>query len=213
MAEVKVVDTVADQLRQQYPSNSKVSKPQEEREKVESVVTGKAVLQKKSFWDKVKTNFFSKDIKDMKSYFLKQIVVPTIQGGVIAMFEMLFYGQARSRPPIGGYYTNQRTNYNYVSSQLTRPLGPTVADRSAHNFQWARFESYEDAENVISSMLDRIDRYGYVTVAEYYELCGVRAEYTDEGWGWTKFRKLEPRRINEGYIVDMEPPVMLNIRR
>lgn len=213
MAEVKMNDPIADQLRQQYPSNS-IShrlKPEEpEREKITPVVSG-ATLQKDSFFTKIKKIFLPKDIRDAKNYILKQVIVPGIQGGIIAMFEVLFYGQATRRPPIGGYST-QRTNYNYISSQVSRSPIPTQAERNSHNFQWALFQSYEDAENVVSSMLDILDRYGSVTVAEYYELCGVRAEYPDEDWGWIKFRRLEPRKVREGYVVDMEPPVLLNRR-
>lgn len=214
MAEVKMNDPIADQLRHQYPSNSLTSKlrPQEhEREKLNPVVSG-ATLQKDGFLKKIKKTFLPKDISDAKSYILKEVIVPGIQGGIIAMFEVLFYGQASRRPPVGGYSSNQRTNYNYVSTQMSRPLGPTQAERNSHNFQWALFQSYEDAENVVSSMLDILDRCGWVTVADYYELCGINAEYPDENWGWTKFRKLDPRKVREGYVVDMEPPVLLNRR-
>lgn len=96
MAEVKYTDPVADQLRQQYPSNSKIAPPPapaqpKQREKLQSVVSGKAAIQKESFGEKVKKMFVPGDVKDMKSYAINQLIIPGIKSWIISMIELAYW--------------------------------------------------------------------------------------------------------------------------
>ncbi len=216
MAEVKMNDPVADQLRAQYPSNSlsQKVKPQEpQREKVKPVVKGGAVLQKKNLGEKVKDMFSLGDIKDIREYAVKQVIIPGIKTGVLALVEMALFGQVSRR---SGFYGGQKTNYSYISSSPQRvDIGrPTISqkDRASHNFQNIIFATYQDAEDVVSTLIDLVDRYGSATVADFYDAAQIEADWAAQDWGWTSFQKLEPRRIREGYIIDMQPPVYLKGR-
>lgn len=220
MAEVKIDDPMANELRSQYPSNSRIAKPivigQEKdaestkRERVKSVVSGKAALQKETFGEKLKKTFLPGDIQDIKSYIWKQLIIPGIQASILSTIEMLFYGQA-SRRSFGGSVNNRQTNYSYISSNGSsiRPSYITQHDRATHNFRNIIFESAQDAEDVIGTLLDLIDRTGLATVADYYDAAGIQAEWADENWGWKSFKRLESRRVRDGYIIDMEPPIQL----
>lgn len=216
MAEVKI------NPEQQYPSNSIVSKPSaspkepEKREKVDSVVRGKVSLKKESFSEKLKKTFLPGDIQDIKSYAWNQIIVPGLKTSAIAIMELALFGQVSSRSR-NGYFnanqSNQRTNYTYISSGSQRgvPIQPTISnrDRSMHNFRGVVFENLEDVEDVISTLLDIVERTGYATVADYYDACGIQAEWADETWGWKGFQRLESRRTRDGYVIDMTPPIQL----
>lgn len=46
------------------------------------------------------------------------------------------------------------------------------------------FDSKSDAEEVLEQMNDLISRYGYVSVSDFYELCGLSSRYTDNMYGW-----------------------------
>lgn len=211
-----MTDPTADVLRQRYPSNSitersaPVKVDSEPRQKVKPIVSGKASLQKESFGEKFKKTILPGDIQDIKSYIWKQLIIPGIQASILSTIEMAFYGQT-SRRPFGGPGVNtQRTNYNYISSN--NPSRATVIsqrDRATHNFRNIIFESAQDAEDVISTLLDLVERTGIATVADYYDLAGIQAEWADENWGWKSFQRLESRRIHDGYIIDMQPPVQL----
>lgn len=221
MAEVKMNDPVADELRAQYPSNSRIAKPivigQEEKEdnlkpkeRVKPVITGKATLQKESFGEKFRKAILPGDIQDIKSYIWKQLIIPGIQVSILSTLEMMFYGRTNRRI-FGGHGSNtQQTNYSYISSNdSSRATIISQRDRATHNFRNIVFDSAQDAEDVISTLLDVVDRTGYATVADYYDCAGIQAEWADENWGWKKFRRLESRRVRDGYIIDMEPPVQL----
>ena len=214
MAEIKSFkDPVAEQLRSQYPSNSKAPQPlQPQNERVQPVVKGKALLQKDSLGVKIRKMFFPGDIKDIKGYALNNIVIPSLKNGALAIFELALFGQVRRG---SGGYSQGRTNYTYVSSN---PQRQTVAQaqasmsqsaRATHNFQNIIFETYQDAEDVISTMIDLVDRYGRATVAQFYDAANLEADWAAENWGWTSFQRLETRAVRGGYIIDVSQPILL----
>ncbi len=68
-----------------------------------------------------------------------------------------------------------------------------------------------DAENVLSGMTEIIDRYGFVTVADLYDISGLPgAYYTDSSIGWKGSIK-EPiiKRVRDGYVIDLPKPEVL----
>ena len=216
MAEVKMNDPVADQLRQQYPSNSlterkAMNQPKKtKREKIAKVTSGKVSLQKEPLGVKIKKMFLPGDVKDIKSYALNQVIIPGVKNGVLSLLELAFFGEVRRR--ISGGSPN-RTNYSYISSNnvpiQTRAQSVSQRDRATHNFQNILFTDCQDAENVISTLLDLIDRYGQATVADFYDAAGFEAEWTDDHYGWKSFQKLEARRVRDGYVIDVQPPIYL----
>lgn len=209
MSEVKLNDT-GDRLREIYPSNSRVatpvSKPTVKKEPVKSVVQGKTSLQKQSLSDKIKRAIFPGDIKDIKSYAWNQLIIPGLKSGALALFEMALFGQVRRTARPG------QTNYSYISTNggtQGRSQVLSQRDRSTHNFQNIIFSTYQDAEEVIGTMIDIADRYGSVTVADFYSLCGQEPDWASQDWGWKGFQKLESKAIAGGYIIDVQPPIML----
>ena len=53
-------------------------------------------------------------------------------------------------------------------------------------------------------MDELIDAYGFVTVADLYDLVGVTGNYTDNKYGWTSIRNAEPVRARGGgYILKL----------
>lgn len=219
MAEVKMTDPTGDQLRSTYPSNSLVNKPitinttptsQQAYEKKDAVVNATATVEKQSLFKKAKKIFAPGDLKDAAKYAFNNVVVPNAKVGILAIVEMIIFGQVRNR--YGGY--SQGTNYSYRSSsqQYSQPPLPTMSrrDREIHNFQNLIYKSYQDAENVIGVMLDILDRDGVVRVSDLYELSGVPSDWSDRGWGWTSFQTLKSRAVQGGYAIDIQPPIMLN---
>lgn len=211
MAEVKIPSDPAN-----YPNNSITARArQEEREKVESVVKGKAIKQKETLGRKFKRLFMPGDIKDAKSYVIEQVLIPGLKNGALAAVEMLFFGQVsgrfQQRPGVTN--RNNQTAYDYISTTGARvgnrSLSMPRTKRETFSFQDIFFVNYDDASAVVEAMVDILDRLGVVAVGDFYTLCGIGTEYTDYDWGWKSLTKLEPRRIRDGYVIDMTPPVYL----
>ena len=43
----------------------------------------------------------------------------------------------------------------------------------------------EDAANILNTLMDSAKKYGTVAVADYYDMCGIAPEFTDNNFGWT----------------------------
>lgn len=67
-----------------------------------------------------------------------------------------------------------------------------------------------EANEVIAWMLDRLNRFGQVTVADFYRLVGINPNYIDESKGWTDLRGVESKEVRDGFIVDLPRPEQFN---
>lgn len=213
MAEVKLPNEA-----DKYPCNSIMRPAEEKRDPVESVVKGKVTQQKETLSKKFKKMFMPGDIKDAKSYVINQVLIPGFKNGVLSMIEMMFFGQVSNRFWSRGFSSSQqsqssRTAYSYVSSTGARVnTGSAIIPRNQRemfSFQNITFENYDDAKDVVDSMIDILDRVGIVCVGDFYALCGIKTEPPDYDWGWKSFSRLEPRRLRDGYTIDMQPPLYL----
>ena len=70
------------------------------------------------------------------------------------------------------------------------------------------FDSANDANEVLSYMIDSIEQYGLVTVADFYELSGVASKFTDHQFGWTNLNGVRVVPIRGGGFYISFPPVV-----
>lgn len=73
------------------------------------------------------------------------------------------------------------------------------------------YETRADAEKVLNGMSEIINEYGFVTVADLYDISGLPgAYYTDSSIGW-KGSIEEPtiKRVRDGYVIDLPKPEVL----
>ena len=64
------------------------------------------------------------------------------------------------------------------------------------------------SEMVREQMLDIIERYGFVTVADVYDMADLTAPYTSNKYGWTNIRNAETMRLRDGGFVLKLPKAM-----
>ncbi len=72
------------------------------------------------------------------------------------------------------------------------------------------FESREEAEKIKEQMNEIIDKYGFVTVADLYDLCGISASYLDNKRGWTNIDNAKLVIKREGYSVKFPTPIRID---
>jgi hypothetical protein len=66
--------------------------------------------------------------------------------------------------------------------------------------------SLGEAEKVLDTLIEYIDKYGFVSVLDLYDAAGVtNGEFTDDKHGWDNLRTAKPMRVREGYILDLPP--------
>jgi hypothetical protein len=198
----------------EYKPNSHKSKAEStevattEEKKVKKVVSGK-VSKKENNTRKFAGLFVSEDAANVKSYVLMDVLVPAIKKAISDIvtdgIDMILYGETRGKRSRSSGGVSYRSYYD-DRDRRDRDRG---RDRGGHgmsgrfDYEDIVFESRGDAELVREQMLDILDQYGMVTVADMYDLAGETAPYTASKYGWFNIRTAEVTRIRNGYILKL----------
>ena len=193
----------------EYPANSHRSKElategRSEERKVQKVVSGK-VTTKKNEVRKLTDIFISEDARNVKSYIFMDVLVPAIKKAISDIvtdgIDMILYGGSGS-----GHKTkpsNSVSYRNYYESPRNSMPSRNDPQRSRFDYDDIVFESRGEAELVREQMVDMIERYGFVTVADMYDMADLTSPYTSNKYGWTNIRSAEAVRVRDGYILKL----------
>lgn len=194
--------------RIEMPSNSNhISTPQKtEEKKTESIVEGKVV--KPGLGQRIVSAFLNEDIKSTPEHILFDIMIPAAQNLIVdtaveTVQQIFGGGVRRSSTPSRGSYTSYSSPSRITVRDHSRPERRADPKKTFDNVV---LSSRKDAENVLDALGDIMDQYDIVTVADFYDLCSVTPDYTDDAWGWDDLRSASIRRRNDGYIIDMPRP-------
>lgn len=65
------------------------------------------------------------------------------------------------------------------------------------------FGSRVEANKVLDSMIDILEKYGVVTVADFHDLCDITSNYIDNQYGWVNLKEAEIIRIRARYKLSL----------
>ena len=199
-----------------YKPNSHKSKEEnkalpDEREKIEKVIKGTAKT-KKNEMRKLRDVFISEDVKSVKSYILMDVLVPAIKDAIEDIvtngIRMVLRGETSARQSSSA----SKISYNRIydskinNDRFARDSSPSLR----YSYDDIILESRGEAEDVITRMEEIIEEYGFVRVADLYDLVGITGDYTDNKYGWTSIRSAEPVRVRNGYMLRLPRAVPLN---
>lgn len=201
---------------EQYPSNSHKSKqePQEPEKRTGKVISGTAVVKKKTVGDKVKSIFIVEDLAKVKDYVITDVIIPNIKKAIDDIVSngthMILYGSgARPRSSSNTINANpSRVSYrSYYSNSDPR----SEPRRDIFDFESITFDTRGEAELVIDTLVDLITSYGVARVSDYYEACGVstNGNYMANDYGWKTLRDASTYRDNGRYAIRMPRPMPL----
>lgn len=84
--------------------------------------------------------------------------------------------------------------YGQQTSNLVKPPNVMADD--------ILFATIAEAETVRSAMLERLDRYGSFSVAEFKDMVGIGPiEAVEYDWGWRNLRDATIKAVREGYLL------------
>ena len=94
--------------------------------------------------------------------------------------------------------------YEFISDEEAprRQSNKKVSYRDAYyrkNVDNILFDSRETAENVLEASKEIINKYGFVTIADMYDLAGLDAPYTGQKYGWVDLKEAKIIRVRQGY--------------
>jgi hypothetical protein len=215
----------------QLPGNQKYNKPDStkkkkegasiEKEKVGKVVEGK-VTRKTGFGKKFRDSLIAGTTgsETLSDFFVNVVVIPAIKGmisdavntsseAVRDGVRRFLYGDRQSRSSTyssGGY-----TAYNRA---VTRTAYGTISSRARarHDFADIIIEQIRDAQFVLDEMRRLISEYGQVSVAEFYGLAGIPADFPDENWGWYNLESAHIAGTRGGWIIRLPQTQQLESR-
>ena len=218
-------------MEPKYPSNSlKSREPQEERRKLQPVVTGE-VTERKRMGRYIRESIISDDAKNVGQYIIQDALLPNILRFLEDMMNTAFtsiFGRNMARTVRtavndwkGAYRPYEKVSYNRASERRGDPRdrmepGHTIAvPRGIDRVSDFTAETRGDAEAVIIDMNAAIEQEGYVTVEDLCDLCRMGpGEFTDAKWGWVDVITSRPFRLRDGrFALNLPKPVPLDMVR
>ena len=177
---------------------------------IEAVAQGTKVSKSKSKARQIAEIFVGGDLKETAEHVRDDVAIPALKN---FLYDSLSEGLQRL---LWGETKNDRrrnsTHRDYVGySRRAResrpaPQASTRYSRAAQGFDDVVLATRTEAESVLSRMYDLIERYNMVTVAEFYSLVGISAEFTDENWGWRDLRSANIQHIRDGFRINLPKP-------
>lgn len=204
-----------------FPPNSDRAKAEPdtitpEEKKVEQVTAGPVQRRKKPLGKRFQETFVSGDAKNALHFVLFTVLIPAAKDAIVEAgsqgIERMVFGEARkgSRGVRPGGATGH-VSYNRMSMNDSPPT-PNLSRRARarHDFDEIVLQTRGEAEEVIERLYDLLSRYESATVADLYELTGIKSSYTDQKWGWTQLRGAGVARVRNGYLLDLPEPEPLD---
>jgi hypothetical protein len=202
-----------DEEKELNPKKSPDEKSQETP--LAPVVTGKAEVRKKSEAKKLAETLFKGDLTQVRRSLWKDVIIPAFQDTLWSMLERagrgLIFGDSeprRRRDDERGIPARQIdfTRYSRRPEREERRYeDPDRKDLYDYGYIW--FEYERDAEAVLMSMKDILRGYGWVSVAQTFELSGNTSKYTDRDFGWRDLRDTDIVRARDGgYMLRLPRP-------
>lgn len=211
---------------EQFPSNSKrlENRSREEPKKVERVVQGEVTRRKTPRGRRMARNIVGGDARSVWDYVSTDILAPAfrdlVEDAFVGFITRMVRGEdSRHSPRSRRGGLSSRTDYAGISRDRHRYRDEPRRElsrraRSSHDLDEIILENRVDAEEVLDRMEAWIDKYGIVSLAEYYELCGISGNYTDSKYGWRDIRDIRDATISRarggGFIIRLPQPEVLD---
>lgn len=151
--------------------------------------------------------FISEDISNVKNYIFMDVLVPAIKKAIydivtngVDMF--LYGGTGKNKTTTSGSkvsyrsYYDQKNNSGYRGSENTK-------SHNGFEYDDVIFDNRGEAEAVKQQMQAAIYKYGFVTIADLYDMVDLPAPYTSQKYGWSDLSNVETVRVRDGYMLKL----------
>lgn len=175
---------------------------------------------KKSPWKQFTEQFFAGDLKIIKEYAVKDVLIPaakrTFSSLVSNAVDMLLFGEVKRQgyaqnAPVSGKYTSYSS---YYEGGTTRPKQP-VASVKMTDYRSFLYSSESEAREVVNAMIRHITTYDFVRVSDLCDFCREPHSPADFNYGWYDLPPEDQIRYpfvigddgSSGYLIELPSPV------
>lgn len=212
-----------------------VNPEKDDIKKRDAIVKGKE--RKPGLFSRANVLFFGDDgIRGVTDHLVRDIFIQSIQTTIsdVATNTINTISDVATtsikRAIFGESYDDRRRNSNdywygsrrYVDNRMSSSRGRGYVDYSRQSekalhhksenlsnvVRVIEFDSANDANEVLSYMIDSVEQYGLVTVADFYELSDVASKFTDHQFGWTNLDGVRVIPIRGGGFYISFPPAV-----
>lgn len=171
-------------------------------------------VRKKSLGKKFSETFLASDVQSVRSYVEKEVIIPAIKRTIVDIVkngvDMIFFGHA-DRSDDKKYGKIDYVSYSgyYGKTQSNRREAEPVK-KTRYEYDEIIYKYKEDADAVLSDMVDLTIDYGHASVADLLQLSGKTSRSTDNNYGWTRLSGVKVLPTRGGYIIDFPKPVIFD---
>ena len=201
-----------------------------EKKKLDPVVEHEVTVRKKSKGQKAVESFLGEEVESIKDQIVYDMIIPSTKDAMSNMFgsivdffndmlhefidSILFGKDGRVKTKASQTYVSYQGYYAKKNNPSRSRDKRESYLSTRHDIEDLDYDTMEDALRVKSELLDRIDNYKQVTVAELFDLSGKTldwAEYQEKDrLGWTDLSMMgKPRRRRGKYILPLPRPEKL----
>lgn len=190
----------------------------DEEKRVEKVTKGEVRLQK-TLQSKIEEDLELEDNKAVGDYIWKDVLIPwgkdLINELISGAVEKKLYGTTSQRGRRGGQNRNGSSMYNsyYKSDTSSRHRSNDSSNSEIRDYKDLLFYQRSDAEDILSTMCDLIERYGEASIGDLFDASGITQDDNfakNNGYGWKNLSTATVRRVKEGYVLDLPRPRYLD---
>lgn len=178
------------------------------------VVTGKAVVKKKSEGKKFMESLFQGDITHIGDSIMDNVLIPALKDLIWNTVERAVKGimwgdfSSSGRSSDRNSVPARQVDFTRYSDRRRRDDYRDSSRDDIYDYGEIFLEDRRDAEAVLDRVYELLDRYQWVSVAQLYELAGLRGRYTDHNYGWRDKdrRDIYITTTRGGYLIKMPRP-------
>lgn len=210
------------------PNNSDKALSESHQERVvNKPVVSTKVRHHTTFGKLLKQTFIPEDVTDAKDYILSDIVMPAMKNGIFdTIMNIVDYwrgggGSYRrpgsigvSRPRIGQQYDYSSRSHIGAPRQEALPASRYSYDDIViddyPSDQGGSAKARGDAEAVLVSMQNVIDRYSVVRISDLFDFVGLTGSSADYNYGWTNLNGSTVHRVSGGWHLILPKPMPID---
>ena len=205
--------------QKQLPVQTKDEVPNKKPRAKKEALVQSATVRKKGVVERLVGGLLGPNgIRAIGAYVGHEIIVPMIKNAFVdsmttginmAVFKDQPQPNRRNNP---GWNNRQHQNTNrvqydksYQNNQVNQYQSPNTR-RTIYAIREAVFPNREEALMVLDNMMNEIDKYGQVSVADYYDWIGIGdSTFADVSYGWDDLTRARVVSVRGGYAISLPP--------
>ena len=205
--------------QKQLPVKTKDVLPNEQPRARKEALVQSATVRKKGVIERLVGGLLGPNgIRAIGAYVGHEIIVPMVKNAFVdsmttginmAVFKDQPQPNRRNNP---GWNNRQHQNTNrvqYNQSYQNNQVKQYQSSNTMSNVYTIRevvFPNREEALMILDNMMNEIDKYGQVSVADYYDWIGIGdSTFADVSYGWEDLNRARVVSVRGGYAISLPP--------